>query len=110
MEDKGMLVTNLQGKITTGCNGVYGYDAEATVEEGGGGVRYAHANLYDGELTFTVSDTSVYAYLTGEGKDDPHAVFTEEYEGIGEAQESGSKYVKVFEVLDRMIALMEGNC
>lgn len=102
-----MLVTNLIAKITTACDGMVGYDAEATVEEGTENVKYARASYYGEDVCFSVTDKSVFDYLTGQSDEDPHAETLEEYEGIGDTTES--KYHKVFTVLDQMLQLMEGD-
>lgn len=101
-----MLVTKVRGKITTACAGVCGYDAEATIEDENGKVLYAHANDFNDGITFTISETSMYDYLTGQSDDDPDVEFIEQYDGLGESTDS--VYHKVFVVLDQVIQLMEG--
>lgn len=100
-----MKVVSLRGKVTTTCPGAFGYDAEATVEQEDGKTLYAHMTEFEDNLAFTVSETSVFDCMTGASDDDPQAMFLEEYDGLGGA--SGSKYIKVFEVLDQMVALMD---
>lgn len=102
-----MMVTNLRAKVTTACAGMVGYDAEATVEEGSNNVKYVHANYYGDDVSLTVTDKSVFDYVTGQSEEDPHADVLEEYEGISDAE--NSKYIKVFAVLDQMLQLMEGD-
>lgn len=102
-----MFVTDVRGKVTTACDGMVGYDAEATIEEGIGNVKYARASYYGEDACFSVTDKSVFDYLTGQSDEDPHAETLEEYDGIGDAE--GSKYIKVFTVLDQMLQLMEGD-
>ena len=103
-----MFVTDLKGAVTTAGCASYGYDAEATVEEGIGNVKYVHANLWEDELTFTVSSTSYFDYMTGDKRKEPLVMFDEEYIGLDEAVDS--KYYKVMQTLDQMITLMSEGC
>ena len=58
-------------------------------------------------MCFTVTDKSVFDYVTGKTEEEPHATILEEYEGIGDAEYS--KYHHVFFVLNQMLRLMEGE-
>lgn len=100
-----MKVVSLRGKVTTTCPGAFGYDAEATIEQDDGRVVYAHMTEFEDNLSFTVSETSIFDCMTGASDDDPQAAFLEEYGGLGDAV--GSGYIKVFEVLDQMVSLMD---
>lgn len=98
-------VVNLRGKVSTACNGMLGYNAEAEVINEDRHTVYVHANWADDGIMFTVSDTSIYDYMTGSVQEDPKAEFSEEYEGIEEAK--GSKYYGVMTVLESMINALE---
>ena len=102
-----MFMTDVRGKVTTACAGMVGYDAEATVEETTGNVKYVHASCYGDDICFSVTDKSLFDYLTGQEKEDPHAEILEDYEGINNT--SDSKYHRVFVILANVLKLMEEN-
>ena len=81
--------------------GEWAIDAEATVFDTETGKElYVHVNDYDMFRHYTVSETSIYEFMTGDG-DDPGAVFTEEYGKFSDAK--GSEYYKVFDTLNKVI-------
>lgn len=99
-----MRIIELRAKVTTACAGAEGYDAEATVEEEGK-TMYVHVNRFDGNETFTVSEQSVYDFLTGNAEEEPEDVeYLEEYDkGAGAG---ASKYAGVFGCLSMMLDTM----
>ena len=99
-----MVVCEIRGKMSYAGPGMWGYDAEARVEDHKGENRvYVHVNDYE-IRHYTVSKTSIYDYMTGKAEE-PHAVFDEEYMKLSDAKES--KYYKVFDTLTKVITRME---
>ncbi len=73
--------------------------AEATVEDDNGEELYVTVHYYDGE-TYTVSDQSVYDFMTDDC-DEPAADFLEEYDDCDEAAKSD--FADVFEILQDLL-------
>lgn len=96
-------ITGLRATITNGCGGMNGYEAEATLELEGFKEIYAHACYIEGGITYDVSETSWYDYLTGESKEKPadEPTFIEECEDEEEA--NASEYRKAYNILRDMI-------
>jgi len=97
-------VVSVRGTRTFAGPGMYACDAEATVRTSDGTEVYVHANAYDMFKHYTVSKTSIYDFLTGNG-DDPNAVFDEEYNRLADAKVS--KYYKVIDMLAKVITRLE---
>lgn len=126
-----MDVLEIRGRKSFAGPGVYGYDAEAKVIDGGMEV-YVGINYYDDMRHYTVSKESVYDGMTGElAGDDGEEMFAgdpnflekldryvekhpvkwpervAEYTSAKDAM--GSKYGKVYDTLWKMISrMMEG--
>ncbi|MDO5520826.1 MAG: hypothetical protein Q4G58_10085 [bacterium] len=94
-----MKIIETRSKKTPAGPGLWGYDAEAVVEDQGQ-VLYIHANYYMGDH-YTVSSESMFDYMTGETEEEPYAEFIEEYEDLEDAE--SSEYYEVFEMLEEMI-------
>ena len=97
-------VSSIRAKRTSGCSGTYGIDAEAVVVVDNAGEVYAHANQYDGERHYTISSKSIYDFMTGDAEN-PHAEFSEEYDSLGEANES--EYYGVFQTLEACLNTLD---
>lgn len=100
-------IMEIKAKRSFACPGLYGYDAEATVYDSDTGKDvYVHVNSYDSMRNYTVSETSIYDFMTGDGEH-PEAEFSEEYERLSDAKKS--EYGKVFDVLAKVVTRMESG-
>ena len=94
-----------KAKVTTAEAGMNGYDAEVTVEvwedNHRKGVYYVHANCFE-VVGYTVSEKSMYDWLTNKTNEDPGEIdFLEQYEEIEDAEES--PFYAAIQVADRML-------
>ena len=96
-------VYEVRAKKTVAGPGLYGYDAEARVEDSAGERVFVHATVFSDVEEYTVAEKSAYEFMTGDGE--PVEDFLEEY---GSEKEAGkSAYRKVFEMLADVIGGMK---
>ena len=97
-------VYEIRGKKSLAEPGMYGYDAEARVEDQFGDGVFVHVNAYDMFRHYTVAKESIFDGMTGDG-DMVETEFIEEYEKMTDAK--NSMYAKVFDTLNKVITRME---
>ena len=101
-----MEVIELNGQKVEFGPGVHGFEAEAKVNCPDGKTVFVHGECYGDAFNLTVTEESIYGtFADGGSLDDIDCL--EMYNGIGDT--TGSKYYKVFTVLDQMLQLMEGD-
>ena len=98
-------VYEVRSKASFAGPGVYGYDAEARVEDEYGGRVYVHVNDYCGRH-YTVTKKSMYDFMTGPSDADVPEK-EEEYESLKAAE--ASKYRKVFKMLSAVVSGMQAD-
>lgn len=127
-------ITEIKAKRSFAGPGMYGYDAEATVVDETGKEVYVHVNAYDSFRHYTVQKESIWDFMAGNVEvdtndmekmpffgdpdfdeklkeldgDEPDGNDTKRIEEYGRLSDAkGSEYYKVFEALNKSIALME---
>ena len=101
-------VLEIKAKRTMACGtGMYGVDAEATIESATGKTLYAHANWSNEGIQYSVSETSIFDYMTGATSEDPGARFIEVYENLSDAK--GTECYAPFVALKLLIDLINGT-
>jgi transcriptional regulator with XRE-family HTH domain len=94
-----MEVISKRGTSTLMCQDMYAYDAEMVVKNDEGKIVYLHANYSYGDH-FTVSNASIYDWMTTASEEEPKVTFLEEYDSLEST--SNSKYAGFFQELDKM--------
>ena len=95
-----MIIKELKGKVTTGGPGMWAFDAEAIVEDNGK-TLYIHANWYDDFKHYTVSERSMFDFMTGASGEDPEVQYLEEYQSLRGAAKS--KYYSAIKAANAVI-------
>lgn len=98
-----MKIIGLKAKDVMACAGAWATVTEAEVEVNGE-ILYVLAQEYD-TLELTVSKTSLYEFLAGNG-DEPVVEFSEEYTAWKDAK--ASAYWPVFEKLRKLMKMLGG--
>lgn len=96
-----MKIIGMKAKEVMACPGAWAVVTEAEVETESG-ILYVLAQEYD-TLELTVSGTSLYDFLAGDG-DEPVVEFSEEYTAWKDAKSSA--YWPVFEKLKKVMGML----
>jgi len=99
-----MTVFEAKGQLFEIGPGVCGSEAEAKVTGEDGKDVYVFAQCFEGCYDYSVLTESAFGKLNSE--DEPDGEVLEEYEELSETK--GSKYHKVFLVLEKVLKLIEG--
>ena len=100
MVNGGITLKVLDQKCKTTILGAdrYGFDAEMQIENDNGDIVFLHAKYFDDEY-FTVTNRSIFDYMTQEATVKPDIAYLEEYTSLDISKQS--KYYKYFCMLDR---------
>lgn len=98
-----MVIKELRGKVTMGGPGTWAFDAEAVVEDGDK-TLYIHAHWYDNFKNYTVSERSMFDFMTGATDEEPGVEWLEEYHSLRAA--SKSKYYAAIKAANAILNSM----